>query len=197
MLPRLRNWIVPILLSLSVTAGGTESPSDVFGHWAYLPLHTVSPPILSGRGNPVDAFIRQSLAAVGGELSPEADRRTMIRRVTLDLTGLPPEPEAVNAFLSDPAPDAYERCVDRLLHSPAYGERWARHWMDAAHFAETHGHDQDRIRTNAWPYRDYLISSFNADVPYSRFVQEQIAGDILFPGEPQATVALGFLSAGP
>ena len=197
MLPRLRNWIVPILLSLSVTAGGTESPSEVFGHWAYLPLHTVSPPILSGRGNPVDAFIRQSLAAVGGELSPEADRRTMIRRVTLDLTGLPPEPEAVNAFLSDPAPDAYERCVDRLLHSPAYGERWARHWMDAAHFAETHGHDQDRIRTNAWPYRDYLISSFNADVPYSRFVQEQIAGDILFPGEPQATVALGFLSAGP
>src|SRR6185436_18152570 len=91
----------------------------------------------------------------------------------------------------------YERVVDRLLASPRYGERWARHWMDAAHFAETHGHDQDRIRTNAWPYRDYLIASFNADKPYARFVEEQVAGDALFPNDPHAVAALGFLAAGP
>ncbi len=103
----------------------------------------------------------------------------------------------MRAFLADSSPDAYEQAVDRLLASPRYGERWARHWMDAAHFAETHGHDQDRIRTNAWPYRDYLIASFNNDKPYPRFVQEQVAGDVLFPDDPQAVIALGFIAAGP
>ena len=103
----------------------------------------------------------------------------------------------MKAFLADTKPDAFERVVDRLLASPRYGERWARHWMDVVHFAETHGHDQDRIRTNAWPYRDYLIASLNADKPYARFVQEQVAGECLFPEDPQATVALGFLAAGP
>jgi hypothetical protein len=103
----------------------------------------------------------------------------------------------VDAFVADDDPHAYERLVDRLLSSARYGERWARHWMDAAHFAETHGHDQDRIREHAWPYRDYLIAAFNADKPYARFIQEQVAGDALFPNDPQATVALGFLAAGP
>ena len=128
---------------------------------------------------------------------PPADRRTLIRRLTFDLHGLPPTPEEIDAFVDDPAPDAYERLVDRLLASPRYGERWARHWMDVVHFAETHGHDQDAVRENAWPYRDYLIRSFNADKPYARFVQEQIAGDVLFPDDPQAIAALGFLAAGP
>ena len=109
--------------------------------------------------------------------------------------GLSPGPRVSGPALSSST--AYTRLVDRLLASPRYGERWARHWMDAAHFAETHGHDQDRIRANAWPYRDWLIRAFNTDKPYSRFVQEQVAGDVLFPNDPQATVALGFIAAGP
>src|SRR5256884_3481613 len=147
--------------------------------------------------NPIDAFIRAKLAGHGLAPAPEADQRTLFRRVYYDLIGLPPAPEEMRAFLEDHSPDAYDRVVDRLLASVRYGERWARHWMDAVHFAETHGHDQDRIRTNAWPYRDYLIGSFNSDKPYARFVQEQVAGDMLFPDDPQATVALGFIAAGP
>src|SRR2546429_2040735 len=147
--------------------------------------------------NPIDAFIRAKLAGHGLAPAPEADQRTLFRRVYYDLIGLPPAPEEMRAFLEDHSPDAYDRVVDRLLASVRYGERWARHWMDAVHFAETHGHDQDRIRTNAWPYRDYLIASFNADKPYARFVQEQIAGDVLFPDNPRAAVALGFIAAGP
>ena len=103
----------------------------------------------------------------------------------------------MHAFLADPSPDAYERVVDRLLISPQHGERWARHWMDAAHFAETHGHDQDRIRANAWPYRDYLVASFNADKPYDRFVREQVAGDELWPGDADTLIATGFNLIGP
>ena len=121
----------------------------------------------------------------------------MIRRLSFDLIGLPPTPEECEQFERDQAPDAYERLVDRLLASPHYGERWARHWMDVVHFAETHGHDQDRIRPNAWPYRDYLIESFNRDIPYARFVQEQLAADVLFPNEPRLVVALGMIAAGP
>jgi len=127
----------------------------------------------------------------------EADRRTLIRRIYFDLIGLPPTPEEVETFVADRDEKAFEQLVDRLLDSPRYGERWARHWLDAAHFAETHGNDQDRIRENAWPYRDYLVQSLNSDKPYDRFVQEQIAGDVLFPDDPQATIALGFLAAGP
>ena len=110
---------------------------------------------------------------------------------------MPPTPEEAEAWLTDSSPDAYKKLVDRLLASPHYGERWARHWMDVVHFAETHGHDQDRPRDNAWPYRDYLIRAFNDDKPYARFVQEQIAGDVLFPDDPWATIATGFLAAGP
>ena len=129
--------------------------------------------------------------------SPLADRRTLLRRVYFDLTGLPPTPADVTAFLADESPDAYEKVVDRLLASPRYGERWARHWMDIVHFAETHGHDQDRIRPHAWPYRDYLIRSFNTDKPYAKLVREQLAGDVLYPDDPEAVVALGMIAAGP
>jgi hypothetical protein len=146
---------------------------------------------------PIDAFILAKQLGAGLSPAPDADRRTLIRRITFDLTGLPPTPDEIDTFLGDTSPDAYERLVDRLLDSPHYGERWARHWMDAVHFAETHGHDQDRIREHAWPYRDYLIESFNRDTPYARFIQEQVAADVLFPDEPARAVALGMLAAGP
>src|SRR5262249_26724113 len=147
--------------------------------------------------NPIDCFIAAKHEEHGLEPAPPADRRTLIRRLSFDLTGLPPTPGELHEFLSDAAEGAYERLGDRLLASPHHGERVARHWMDLVHFAETHGHDQDRIRPNAWPYRDYLIRAFNRDTPYARFVAEQVAADALFPGEPGLVVALGMLAAGP
>jgi hypothetical protein len=146
---------------------------------------------------PIDAFILAKLREHGLSPAPEASRSTLIRRLSFDLLGLPPSHAEVQRFLRDDAPDAYERLVDRMLASPQHGERWARHWMDVVHFAETHGHDQDRIRPNAWPYRDYLIASFNRDTPYARFIEEQVAADALFPDSPRLTVALGMIAAGP
>ncbi len=170
-------------------------------HWSYAPLREVPVPggdPASGRAlRPVDAFIRDRVKAQGLKPAPEADRSTLLRRIHWDLTGLPPSPEDQRRFLADPSPEAYEQEIDRLLASPRYGERWARHWMDAVHFAETHGHDQDRIREQAWPYRDYLVEAFNSDLPYGRFIEEQVAGDVLYPQRPAATVALGMLAAGP
>jgi mono/diheme cytochrome c family protein len=171
--------------------------------WAYRPVVKPVPPTIRAPGheewerNPIDRFVLATLREKRLEPSPPADRRTLLRRVTFDLIGLPPTPEEIDAFLADHSPDAYEKVVDRLLASPHHGERWARHWMDVIHFAETHGHDQDVPRDNAWPYRDYLIRSLNADKPYARFVEEQLAGDILYPDDARATVALGFLAAGP
>lgn len=170
--------------------------------WSLTPLKLTVPPAVpvewQGQSrNPIDAFILARLKEKGLAPSPEADRRTWLRRVYYDLVGLPPTLEQIEAFASDQSADAHEKVVDRLLASPGYGERWARHWMDVVHYAETHGNDQDRPRPNAWPYRDYLIHSFNADKPYARFVAEQLAGDILFPDDPQATVALGMLATGP
>jgi hypothetical protein len=146
---------------------------------------------------PVDAFVLAKMREKGIHPSAEADRRTLIRRLTYDLHGLPPSPEEVEAFHSDQSPDAYEQLVDRLLASPRYGERWGRHWLDVAHYGESHGYDKDKPRRNAWPYRDYVIRAFNEDKPYTRFVEEQLAGDDLFPDDPNATVALGFIAAGP
>lgn len=169
--------------------------------WSLKPLQrSTLPATATGHDwvrNPIDRFILAKLHARGLKPSPPADRRTLLRRVSYDLIGLPPTPEQIDAFINDPAPDGYEKVVDRLLASPHFGERWARHWMDVIHFAETHGHDQDVPRDNAWPYRDYLIHCFNSDKPYGRFIEEQIAGDVLYPDDPQATVALGFLAAGP
>ena len=146
---------------------------------------------------PIDAFILSRLHEHGMSMSPEADARTLIRRVYYDLTGLPPTPEQIAAFAASTDPLAYERVVDELLESPHYGERWARHWFDVVTYADTCGYDKDKLRPNAWPYRDYVIRSFNTDKPYSRFVQEQVAGDILFPGESDGILGLGFLAAGP
>ncbi|MGN6545128.1 MAG: DUF1549 domain-containing protein [Aureliella sp.] len=147
--------------------------------------------------NFIDAFIAARQIEHGLASAPRATRRQLIRRATYDLIGLPPAIEEVEAFVADERPDAYERLIDRLLASPAYGERWARHWLDVAHYGETHGYDKDKMRLNAWPYRDYVIRSLNDDKPYDRFVAEQVAGDVLWPHQADAIEAVGFLSAGP
>ncbi len=190
----LRAWIDQGAKWPDEVAGELKDKSD---WWAFQPLPQSGTKKEDGIARSIDAFIHRKLDSVGLRPAPQADRRTLVRRIYFDLIGLPPTPTEVEAFVSDPDPKAYEKLVDTLLESPRYGERWARHWLDAAHFAESHGHDQDRIREHAWPYRDYLIQSLNADKPYARFVQEQVAGDMLFPDDPQATVALGFLAAGP
>lgn len=147
--------------------------------------------------NPIDAFIEAKLEAGKLEPSPEADRRTLIRRMTFDLHGLPPSPEEIDSFLADETPVAIERLVDRLLASPRYGERWARHWLDVVRFAESHGYEHDSPRPYAWRYRDYVIKSLSNDKPYDRFVAEQLAGDVLSPDDPESIAATGFLVAGP
>ena len=193
----LKSWIDQGANWPDVVAGHLEDKQDL---WSLKPLVRPAVPIPAQASNdlsPIDAFLQQKREEHKFPSNPEADRRTLIRRVSLNLTGLPPSPAEVDTFTSDPDPLAYEKLVDRLLESPRYGERWARHWLDAAHFAETHGNDQDRIREHAWPYRDYLIKSFNEDKPFARFVQEQVAGDVLYPEDPTATAALGFLAAGP
>lgn len=165
--------------------------------WSFQPVIRPKVDLPTASTNPVDYFIRAKLGELKLAPSPEADRRTLIRRVNYDLIGLPPTPGEVDQFESDAGSDAYERMVDRLLASPRYGERWARHWLDLVHFGETHGYDKDKLRPNAWPYRDYVIRAFNQDKHYARFIEEQLAGDELFPDEPDGVVALGFLAAGP
>ncbi len=169
--------------------------ADPLDWWSLKPIAKITPP--AGAAHPVDAFIRARLAAANLPPAASADARTLIRRLYFDLTGLPPAPGEVAAFAADRASDAYERLVDRLLASPRYGERWARHWLDVVHYGDTHGYDKDKPRPNAWPYRDYVIRAFNSDKPYARFVQEQIAGDVLFPDSPDGVEALGFIAAGP
>jgi hypothetical protein len=168
--------------------------------WSLRPLARPVVPAVQGKDRvrgPVDAFLLAALGAKGLSFAPEADRHTLIRRLTFDLHGLPPAPEAVEAFIRDPRADAYERLVDRLLASPRYGERWGRHWLDVAHYGDTHGYDKDKRRDHAWPYRDWVIRALNTDMPYERFVKEQIAGDVLRPGDPEGVIATGFVVAGP
>jgi hypothetical protein len=172
------------------------------GWWSLRPLTRPVPPEVDGETgaavrNPIDAFIISRLRQEGMRPSKRADRRTLIRRLYFDLIGLPPPPAEVDRFLSDSDPRAYEALVDRLLESQHYGERWARHWLDVVHYGDTMGFDKDKVRPHAWPYRDYVIRAFNEDKPYSRFVQEQLAGDVLYPGSADGIVALGFIAAGP
>jgi hypothetical protein len=147
--------------------------------------------------NPIDHFILARLEAEGLSPSPPAARATWIRRVTFDLTGLPPAPEDVDRFIADEHPQAHTRVIDRLLASPAYGERWAQHWLDLARFAESDGFEHDHVRPDAWKYRDWVIEALNDDLPYDEFVRLQIAGDLLSPGDTQAAVATGFALCGP
>lgn len=146
--------------------------------------------------NPIDHFIRAKLAEKGLKPAPLAESHTLIRRLYFDLIGLPPDPSDLSDW-SDLTDERYEKLVDRLLSSPRYGERWARHWLDLVHYGETHGYDKDKPRMNAWPYRDYVIRAFNSDKPYARFVEEQIAGDVLYSGTTDGITALGFIAAGP
>ena len=151
-------------------------------HWAWQPIKRTVPPAVKDTTwtkNPIDAFVRAKLDAKGFKPNPAADRRTLIRRITFDLTGLPPTPDEIHAFINDKSPIAYEKVIDRLLASPHYGERWSRHWMDLVRFSETDGHEFDFDKPGAFQYRDYLIRAFNADVPYNQFVTEHVAGDLL------------------
>ncbi len=141
---------------------------------------------------PIDAFVEAGLKQHGLKAAPQASRATLIRRLSLDLVGIPPTPDEVTAFEQDLSAAAWDRVVDRLLSSPRYGERWARHWLDLARYAESEGFKADETRPNAWRYRDYVVRSLNADKPYDRFVQEQIAGDELWPGNSEALIATGF-----
>lgn len=146
--------------------------------------------------HPIDQFLHLRLQKEGLQPAPEADRRTLIRRLTVDLHGMLPDAAATQAFVADPDPQALEKLVDRLLDSPRYGERWARHWMDTIHFADSHGFEHDVFRPNAWRFRDYLIRSFNQDTSWPRFIREQLAADACFPDSPELIVALGYLGAG-
>jgi len=177
---------------------------DNFDWWSLRPLKRPAVPQLDEESkvaewvmSPIDAFIARRLQQRQLTPSPPADRRTLIRRITYDLTGLPPTAVETEAYLADTSPDATRSLVERLLASPQYGERWGRHWLDVVQYADTCGYDKDKLRPNAWPYRDYIIRSFNDDKPYGRFIQEQIAGDVLFPGEPDGILGLGFIAAGP
>ena len=156
----------------------------------------IAPQLPKGE-HPIDAFIQKRLSKEGIKPSKQADRATLARRLYVDLHGYLPTPEEVNAFVQDQDPQAYANLVDQLLASPRYGERWARHWLDTVHFADTHGCEHDRKRPNAWRFRDYVINRLNADVPWDRFIREQLAPDVFFPDEPQLTAGLGFIAAGP
>jgi hypothetical protein len=182
------------LLALAVVAAEPIEPAITVAdsaHWSFAPITRAAQP------NTIDGFILARLAQAGLHLLPAADRVTLIRRVTFDLTGLPPTPAAVDAFVSDRSPQAFEKVVDRLLDSPAYGERWAQFWLDLARFAETDGFEHDKIRADAWKYRDWVIRAFNEDLPYDQFLADQLAADELHPGDAERAIATGFLLAGP
>ncbi|MEM7394592.1 MAG: DUF1549 domain-containing protein, partial [Verrucomicrobiota bacterium] len=167
-------------------------------HWAFQPLRPVEPP---PGASSIDAFLEKMRAEQGLKPAPEADRQTLIRRLTFDLTGLPPTPADVDAFVNDASPDAWPKLVDRLLASPHYGERWGRHWLDLVRYADSNGVDENYNHPNAWRYRDYVVNAFNADKPYNRFLTEQIAGDLM-PGADEEErrerlIATGMLTFGP
>lgn len=166
----------------------------VGSHWAFQPLNRPVPPSVRGGtfSNPIDAFVAAKLADQNLALSPEADRVTLIRRLYFVMLGMPPTPEEVEAFVADRATGAFERLVDKVLEDARYGERWGRHWLDVIRFAESNGFETNRERPNAWKFRDYVIAAFNRDLPYDRFIREQIAGDAL-----GVDVATGFLVGGP
>ncbi len=190
------KWDGPALVADSPDRAGRAG----LDWWSLQPIRRPAVPVVKARGRlqtPIDAFVLSGGAeAKNLSFAPEADRRTLIRRVTFDLIGLPPLPEEIDAFAADTRPDAYERLVDRLLASPHYGERWARHWLDVVRFAESHGYEMNTLRPTAWPYRDYVIRAFNHDIPYRQFVREQLAGDEPANDDPLASAATGFLVAG-
>lgn len=203
--------ILPILCILVMLSSGSaqevskpasaEKPitAEQRDHWAFRPLSRPPVPVVRNTAwprNAIDRFILHRAEEAGLSPAPAADRFTLIRRLTFDLTGLPPKPADVDAFVKDRSPNAYDKLVDRLLGSPDYGERWAQMWLDLARFAETDGFEHDKVRKRAWRYRDWVIRAMNADLPYDRFLQDQLAADQLRPEDDEARDALGLLLCG-
>ena len=181
-------------------SGAVEIPTPAVNdprlkHWAFQPITRPTVPA-SASGNPVDAFIRAGLASKGWSPAPPADRRTLIRRVYFDLTGLSPSFEQIEAFANDPAHDAEAKLIDQLLASPQYGERWGRFWLDIVRYAETCGYERDQVKPNIWKYRDWVIAAFNADMPVDKFIRDQLAGDEVPDRNEQSVIATGFLRLG-
>jgi hypothetical protein len=186
-------------LSLCLAAGRAAAEPARSQHWAFQPVRRPAVPAVGRTAwvrAPLDAFVLARLEEKGIEPAPPADRRTLLRRVYLDLVGLPPTPAEQQAFLADDSPTALARVVDDLLSRPQYGERWARHWLDVARFAETNGYERDGAKPHSWRYRDYVIDAFNRDKPYDRFVMEQIAGDELPDTSAETQIATTFLRLG-
>jgi hypothetical protein len=187
---------------LGSTAGGalTCAAADNSAGWAFQPIRTVVPPAQGTNAwiiNPIDGFVFTRLARAHLHPVPPASRLVLLRRATFDLIGLPPTPEDIESFLKDDRPEAYHEVVERLLASPHYGERWARHWLDLARYADTGGFEKDLSNPNSWKFRDYVIRSFNSNKPFNRFIQEQVAGDELWPDDPESTLATTFYAIGP
>lgn len=186
--------------SVSVATKNVLDPEQGRQYWAFRPFAKSEPPSIAGDAwsrTPVDRFILARLKEKGLTPNAPVDRVKLIRRASYDLLGLPPSPAEIDAFVNDPAPDAYEKLLDRLLESPHYGERWARHWLDVVRYAESGGYEFDKDRPGAYHYRDFIIKALNQDLPFDEFVRLQLAGDHLRPGDYFATSATGFLVAGP
>ena len=178
--------------------GLLPSPEVTSDHWAFQRIERPPVPEPKDAGwvrNPVDAFIAVGHQSVNLKPAPQASRRTLLRRLSFDLTGLPPQPEQVENFVSDESEDACDKAVERLLSSPQYGQRWGRHWLDVARWAESNGYQHNNLRQHSWRYRDYVVQSFNDDKPYDQFLREQIAGDQLRPYKDKHLIATGFLAA--
>jgi hypothetical protein len=196
----LNSLVILLGLSTLAMAGDSRVPgkpitAEERDHWAFRPpKRTVTPTVKDGGWvrNPIDAFILATLQANGLAPAPDAGRTTLLRRLSFDLTGLPPSPEEIDSFLSDGSAGAYEKVVDRLLASPQYGVRWAQHWLDLARYADTDGFEFDQARPNAWRYRDWVVAALNRDLPYDQFVRLQLAGDEIAPDDPDAFIATGF-----
>ncbi|GMW00781.1 MAG: hypothetical protein AMXMBFR84_19180 [Candidatus Hydrogenedentota bacterium] len=187
-------WPDSISFGSEIKRAQEEKP-DGATHWAYQPMANPLPPVVSDaawNANPIDAFVRAQMDRAGLDPAPSADSRALIRRVTYDLTGLPPSPAEVEAFAADPSEAAYEVLVDKLLASPHYGEKWARHWLDVVRYADSNGYERDANKLFMWRYRDYVIEAFNSDKPYDQFIIEQLAGDELDSVTPATLIATGF-----
>ena len=189
-------------LTSSTASNSVPSRDPRRSHWSFQPVRQTVPPAWAAQrqgevpGHVIDTFIAERLRQKGLTVPKAATRTTLIRRVTYDLTGLPPTPEAVEAFVHDPSAQAWENLVDRLLESPHYGEKWGRHWLDLVRFAETNSYETDEAKPNAWRYRDYVIRAFNSDKPYDRFIREQLAGDELPDSGADGLIATGFYRLG-
>ncbi len=196
----LRKWVGDGAVWEGTLRKGGDKPRAGADWWALQPVRRPELPTVKRKEwvrNPIDAFVLAALEKEGLQPTATAERKTLLRRVTLDLHGLPPTPAEIDAFVKDQAPDAYEKVIGRLLASPRYGERWGRHWLDVVRFGESNGFERDALRDNAYPYRDYVIRAFNDDKPYPQFVKEQLAGDVLAPASADGVIATGFLVCGP